>query len=78
MTTNCFNEYGVLVDDDFKDHANKIYEQIRAFLIAEESKLTISDLMLLQRHYIGTIDAVFASKILERQIKKRKDNNPDS
>lgn len=77
MGTNCFNEYGVLVDEDFENHASKIYEQIMAFLIAESSEITISDLMLLQRYYIGTIEGAFAVKILERQIKKRKDNNPD-
>jgi len=69
-----FNEYNVLVNKEIKKQADSIYDDIRSFFL-NKPDLTITELMLLQRHYEGMISGIFADRILQKQLKLRKENN---
>ena len=65
-----FNEYNVLINKEIREQADSIYDDTRSFFLNKPG-LTITDLMLLQRHYEGMFSGIFADMILREQVKKR-------
>jgi hypothetical protein len=72
MKLACFNDFGVLIDPDFKAHCDKIHKEVVTFLTANKTEITIADLMILERSYKFEVSSAFAHVILDRQIHKRK------
>ena len=73
MKVEYFNEYGVLIHADSKKIDEDIYQQLRKWLQKEAPNLNIQELMMLERHFIGSIKGAFADNILRKQMQKKKE-----